>query len=300
VLERFAILERHMSALVKDEMDHFFSRVISGGDPRRALEVLRGGRETIGRYLAVARARRLRDEVEAMMPAIEGAISGTQPEALFSRLDPEERARHGEPARLAELMERFQKKPEDPAAVVPLFEHLVFIGDTKEALELYGSVRGRAREVPAVLALCAEAMIEHDRLDEAMHLLEKLREARETPDAMFEALWGAIVLIRLVRNFATLSSSTELIGYITRAFSAFDVARSTPASSRLASARVYLLLGRICVQTPAFLGAREQGARDLEKCLEEVASLRDESPELSWGVLERLELNAGRYLARVR
>src|SRR5687767_2184065 len=38
VLERFQILERHMSELVRDEVAHFFSRVVSEGDPRRALE----------------------------------------------------------------------------------------------------------------------------------------------------------------------------------------------------------------------------------------------------------------------
>lgn len=300
VLERFAILEKHMALLVRDEMNHFFSRVIAGGDPKRALEMLRGGRETIGKFLAVSRARRLRDEVEAMMPAIEGAISGQRPEALYVQLEPEERERSGEDAIKAALLERFEKKPEDPAGVIALFEHLVFMGDTKEVLDRYPAVRGRAKEHPEVLALYAESMIGHERLEEALNILDRLRQEQKTPRAMNEALWGSIVLIRLVRNFATLSSSTELIGYITRAFSAYDTARSTPARTLLESARMHLLLGRICVATPAFLGARDQGVLDLDRALAEVARLRVEQPELPWGVLERIERNAKHYRARVR
>ncbi len=299
VIERFAILEKHMAALVRDEMSHFFSRVIAEGDPKRALELLRGGRETIGKFLAISRARRLRDEVEAMMPAIEGAISGQRPEALYVQLEAEDREKNGETAIKADLVERFEKKPEDPVHVIALFEHLVFIGDTKELLERYGAVRGRAKEHPDVLALYAESMIEHERLEEALNILDRLREQQKSPVAMNEALWGSIVLIRLVRNFATLSSSTELIGYITRAFSAYDVARSTPARNLLDSARVHLLLGRICIATPAFLGAREQGVLDLDKAVAEVEKLRAEQAQLPWGVLERIEMNAKHYRARV-
>jgi DNA-binding transcriptional MerR regulator len=299
VLERFTILEKHMAELVKEELAHFFSRVIAEGDPRRALELLRGGRETIGRFLGLSRARRLRDEVEAMMPAIEGAITGTKPEALFYSLDDEKRRALGEPERKAALREKFDRRPEDPATVVALFEHLVCMGDTNEVLELYNTVRGRARDSAPVLALYAESMIGNDRLDEAMNILDRLREARPQPEPMYEALWGSIVLSRLVRNFTSLSSSTELIGYITRAFSAFDAARSTPPASLFESARTHLLLGRICIATPAFLGAREQGARDLEKALDAVAQLRREQT-LNWGALERIELNAQIFLERIR
>lgn len=298
VLERFEILEKHMDELVKEELGHFFTRVISEGDPRRALELLRGGRETIGRFLGLSRARRLRDEVEAMMPAIEGAITGNKPEPFMLRLDDEHRRALGEPVKKAGLREKFERRPEDPAAVIPFFEHLVLMGDTLEVLELYQAVRGRSRENPTVLAIYAESMIGHDRLDEAMNILDRLREDRTTPDALFEALWGAIVLLRLVRNFASLSSSTELIGYITRAFSAFDLARATTASSLLESARVHVILGRVCVVTPAFLGAREQGADDLRRALQELAKLHQD-PSLNWGVLERLEINAQHFLARV-
>lgn len=298
VLERFTILEKHMAELVKEELEHFFSQVITEGDPRRALELLRGGRETIGRFLGISRARRLRDEVEAMMPAIEGAVTGTRPEALFVVLQPERRRELGEPEHKAALREKFDKKPEDPANVVALFEHLVFIGDTAEVLELYGSVRGRARENEAVLALYAESMIGHDRLEEAMNILDRLREGRASPEPVYEALWGSIVLIRLVRNFTTLSSSTELIGYITRAFSAFDTARRSPPPSRVESVRMHLLLGRICLATPAFLGAREQGKKDLERVLEDVARLKKEDASLRWGMLERWQLNAEYYLGR--
>lgn len=301
VLERYEILERHMAELVKAEMKHFFNRIVAEGNPKRVLDVLHGGRETIGRFLATARARRLREEVEAMMPAIEEAIGGAAPERWYEDISDALRERLGEPERRKRLLERFEKSPGDVSAATALFEHLVLIGDTTDAIDLHSRARGAARDEPGVKLLLAEALIDRQHLDQGILLLDQLREGRgrlERPDPMLEALWGAGVLLRLRRDFALLRSSTELIGYLARAFNAFDLARSADTATGLTAARVRLLLGRVSVSTPAFLGAHEQGRKDLVACLEDVEKLRARG-DLSYGVLDRLELNARSFLTRV-
>jgi DNA-binding transcriptional MerR regulator len=319
VLERFAILERHMTDLVRDEVSHFFSRVVSEGDPRRALELLRGGRETIGRYLALARARRLRDEVESMMPAIESAIRAQVPERFYLPLLPEQRAKTTDATRRKALLDRFERRPEDTIVAHALFEHLVVIGDTKEMLEQHAKARGRARDGEVSQRWLAEALIGEQRSNDAITILDKLRDGRDEPDMLLEALWGATILIRLRINFPTLSSSTELIGYITRAFSAFDLVRALDPPNRFVSARAHLLLGRVCFAVPEFLGMRRLARLDLERCLEDVRSVRESPPavelehtrrrndpallgllnDFNWGGLDRIELNAKHFLARI-
>jgi DNA-binding transcriptional MerR regulator len=307
VLERFEIIERHLEALVREEMSHFFSRIVAEGNPARALEMLRGGRDTIGRYLAIARARRLRDDVESMMPAIEGAIQAAAPENWFEHLAPDVRERVGESAYKRTLIERFVERPDDLEGAIALFEHLVVIGDQKEMLDFHPQARGKVRDHPTVLRALVSALADAERFEEAFSLSERLREERETPDALLEALWGSILLIRLRQNFQNLSSSTELIGYLARAFNAFDLARATPTANRFESARVHLMLGRVSIATPAFLGAREQGRRDLLACLEDIAVLRREKPgkegelipAVGPGLLERMEMNVYFFLSRV-
>lgn len=346
VTERFRILEGHMAGLVKDEVAHFFSRVVAEGDPRRALELLRGGRETIGKFLALARARRLKEEVEAMMPAIEAALTSSAPEPLYLPIpiDPALAAREVE--RRALLLARFEKRSDDPQLVRALFEHLVLAGEVSEVPVLFERVRGRARETAAVQLLVGEALLVLERLDEGFAILDELRQRRRGPglvsrrgvrgprgprgadagepgdglDALLEALWGVAVLTRLRRNFASLQSSTELIGYITRAFSAFDNARAALPEDLLMSARIHLLLGRVLVAAPEFLGTRRQGRADLLSAIDEVEQLRQKSAEprpagepargkadlelelcladLSYGALERLEQNARHFLPR--
>src|SRR5688572_15415140 len=140
VLQRFEILERHMSDLVREEVSHFFNRVLGEGDPRNVLEVLQGGRETIGRFLAIARARRLREEVEAMMPAIEGVMKDETHEPFLFPLSAKVRAERG-------------------TGETATLEHLMLVGDHAEAIELYGRLKGRAQANLQARIYYAEALM---------------------------------------------------------------------------------------------------------------------------------------------
>ena len=59
VIERFQLLEKHITKLVQEESAHFFASLVSTSDPLRSMNLLQGGRETIGPYLALARLLRL-------------------------------------------------------------------------------------------------------------------------------------------------------------------------------------------------------------------------------------------------
>ena len=87
-----------------------------------------------------------------------------------------------------------------------------------------------------------------------------------------------------------------------KAFAGFDLARSKEPREPLARARLALILGRVTVSTPPFLGARSQGKKDLElaaRLIRELqrGSLPEESP-LRYGALIRLERTAETFLAR--
>ena len=287
VRERFEILERHMTYLVREEVQHFFSRILGEGDPHHVLEVLQGGRETIGRFLGVARARRLREEVEAMMPAIEGVMTQEPEEPFLFPLLPAIRRARGEAARRAELSD------------VALLHHLADVGDHPAAVELYETFKGRAQaDLQARIRHC-ESLIHVHRSDDAFALLERVRQELTAPDCFAEALWGSLCLIRVRRHFAELESSTELIGYLARAFSAYDAARAI-ASPPLVEARARMFMARVLLVTPEFLGARPQGQIDLSRTLACVAALRDQNgAEWGFGALEYLEGNALEFMARI-
>ncbi len=299
VLERFEILERHMSDLVREEVSHFFSRILGEGDPHHVLEVLQGGRETISRFLGVARARRLREEVESMMPAIEGVMRSERGERLLRPLSRRVREARGEPAHKAELMARFEQRTDEVEAVRALFEHLVQVGDHAQVVELFRRLRGRAQANLQVRIMYAEALVHANRPDEALPVLEHAREALEAPDPFVEALWGSLSLIRVREHFRELESSTELIGYLARAFSSYETARAIGGAPLLVEARARLLIGRVLLATPEFLGARPQGLSDLARCLECVQALRAEDEAGGFGALDLLEGNALELMARV-
>jgi DNA-binding transcriptional MerR regulator len=300
VLQRFEILERHMADLVREEVAHFFSKVLGEGDPRNVLEVLQGGRETIGRFLGIARARTLREEVEAMMPAIEGVVREETSEPLFYPLSDAVRAEQGEKAHKAELLDRFERRMTEVKTVVTALEHLAAIGDYREVIGLYERLDGRAKASIEARTAYAEALINAERHDDAFHELERIRAEAEKPDAYVAALWGTVCLVRIRQHFSDLSSSTELIGYLARSFSAFEEARAGAASDPLLEARARLLIGRVLIATPEFLGARVQGRGDLALCIERVQELRRSKGEaFGHGLLERIEGNALMFLAKV-
>jgi DNA-binding transcriptional MerR regulator len=297
VLQRFEILERHMSDLVREEVSHFFHRVLGEGDPRNVLEVLQGGRETIGRFLAVARARRLREEVEAMMPAIEGVMKADTQEPFLYPLSRKVRAELGEPAVKEELLERFEKRIEEVKTVQAAIDHLSSVGDHAEVVERYARLKGRAQASLPVRIRYAEALLHVGKPDDAFSEVERVRQELEKPDAFAEALWGSLCLIRVRHHFSEMHSSTELIGYLARAFSAYEASRGM-TSDLLTEARARLIMGRVLVVTPEFLGARPQGRTDLARSLECVQEL-SQTEEPGLGALEYLEGNALEFMARM-
>ncbi|MEQ9495945.1 MAG: MerR family transcriptional regulator [Deltaproteobacteria bacterium] len=297
VIERFQILERHMRALVRDEVSHFFSRVLTEGDPKRALVMLRGGRETLGRYLAVSRARRLRQEVDAILPSLE-AESTTEP---FLYPLPEARgvALEEHEAREA-LRAAFDARPTVLKRAVAVLSHLIGVGDSAAVIDLWAELSPKMRAAPEAREAYAEALILEERFDEAFEWIRKLREESSGP--YVEALWGTIQLIRVRADFAKLEPSTELMGFLSQAFGAYDHARRELPDDGFLRARVLLLLGRVCLATPEFLGVHEQGRKDLRACLDVVRQLRrdaDRDPKLQpllRGPLSRVEFNAVHFL----
>ena len=81
VIERFQVLEKHIKRMVRDESAHFFASLISTQDPKMAMSILQGGRDTIGRYLALSRVRRLRYEIESLLKEVESVLKNDRPDA---------------------------------------------------------------------------------------------------------------------------------------------------------------------------------------------------------------------------
>ncbi len=294
VIERFQIFERHMRALVRDEVSHFFSRVLTEGDPKRALDLLRGGRETLGRYLAVSRGRRLRQEVDAILPSLEADTTNSEP---FLYPLPEARAATlDEPDARAKLTAAWEAKPNVAKRAVALLQHLTWVGDSAAAVELWGDLSPKARETTEAREAYGEALLLEERFEEAFAWIQRLRDDAGT-QPFIEALWGTILLIRIRADFAKLEPSTELMSFLSRAFGAFDHARREPARDAFTRARVLLLLGRVCLATPEFLGVHDQGRKDLRACLDEITMLKRGGPDAAMlGPLGRVELNAVHFL----
>lgn len=292
-LERLALVERHMRALVNDELAHFFSRVLSEGDPNRALELLRGGRDTMGRYLTLSRARRLRLEVEAMVPSLERSIESAPEEPFFLPISAELRRRHQEPRRQEELLQALEGRPKDPALLIPALSHLLYLGDTTALLARWEQLGLDPLADPQLLTIYAEALLLSERSAEAYQLLSRARDNNPEREPLREAIWGAAVFIRIRDHYAELESSHELIAHLTQAFAAFDQARRGAQLPAFERARILLILGRVLGATPEFLGARAQGIADLEGVLAIVQTIRSvEGAAVYFGALERLELNA--------
>ena len=296
VIERFQIIEKHMLAVVRDEVSHFFSRVLTEGDPKRALEFLRSGRDSLGRFLAVSRARRLRQEVDKILPTLEATKTGPATEPFYYRLSEERRLETREPAYRLELTEAFEANKKDVAAATALLEHLVLVGDGGDALELFSELPAGTKTDGYVELLHAEALMLEERFNDAFELLGRVKKDSAS-NPYLEALWGTALLIRIREDFATLEPSTELIEYLSRAFGAYDIARRAEETDSFMRARVRLLLGRVCLATPEFLGVHEQGRKDLRGCLADLdAVAKSDDAAAHRGPLARLELNAVHFL----
>lgn len=299
VLERLKLVDAHLAALVSDELKHFFSRVLSEGDPRRALELLRGGRETMGRFLMLSRARRLRLEVEAMVPALEADLSAAPEEPFILPLPIALRRRYHEPAHKAQLLAELTARPGDPEVARRALSHLLYLGDTQELLQLWEQHQLAGLDDPALATIQLEALLLSERSSEAYQHLSRVRE-EDRSSSLREAIWGASAFIRIRDRYAQLQSSHELVAQVTAALAAFERARHGLERSPFERARVLLILGRVLAATPEFLGARGQAVSDLEGTLSALQTLRSlEGPAAYFGALERLERTALHVLAQI-
>jgi DNA-binding transcriptional MerR regulator len=298
LLERLAIIERHMRDLVKEELAHFFGRVLNEGDPGRAIELLRGGRESMGRFLTLSRARRLRLEVEAMLPSLERTIEAQPKEPFYFPVPERIRKNLGEPAHKRALLDAMQARPKDLQAAIVALSHLLYLGDIPELLQHFEAPFLAEHGDLHLRTIHAEALLLTERSPEAHQILSRIRDAGPDTDPLREALWAASVLILIRNNFTETESSSELIGQLTKAFAAFDVARRARGVPPFDRARIQLLLGRVCCAAPEFLGVLPQGRADLEGCLSSIRALRDlEGSKSHHGALERIERNALHVLA---
>lgn len=296
VIERFAMMDRHAAALVNEEIEHYFTKVVPEGNPRRALDLLSGGQETSQKYLTHTRARTLRAQVDGMLPAILSVFEHQPALRLHLLPSEEEREALGEHARRREL-EAACAPSGDAAPWLALVEHLVLVGAAEEALAALSRARGkvRGRGDPRFGALEAEALLDLRRVDEAQSVLEVLPQ----DDAMVQTLLGAAVLFRIRDHFASIRSATELIATMAKAFASFDHARAALPREVLPRARLLLVLGRVLVSTPPFLGARPQGKKDLEEAKKLIRGLsRADDGPLAFGGLLRLERTVDHFLAR--
>lgn len=139
--------------------------------------------------------------------------------------------------------------------------------------------------------LVAEAQLYAEQFEESFQSIDRARAGLKSKNAWVEAFWGSLCLIRLRTNFDALNSSTELIGYLSRAFGAFENCRTLDPGSPVEAARLDWLLGRINVSIPDFLGTKEKGRQDLLRCLDRVEKLRAKK-SASHGILEFIEANA--------
>jgi DNA-binding transcriptional MerR regulator len=298
VIERFQILERHAAELVREETDHFFGRVLAGGDPEKAIELLRSGRETIGRYLAIARVRRLRDEVEGIFREVEGALRGSAP--LRRRFPAKLRAKWREPAHRHALEAAHERDPHRVEPALAWLVHLVSIGDCEEAMKRFVSLEEKLQKDPEIALIGAEAMVECEAYDaalEALAIVEKSKRRRGR--AMLEACLGAATLGRLKARFARSSdgeapagfSGPAIIRELTLGLSAITRAHGLEPESELEAARLWNLLGRVETITPAYQGIRELAARDLERSRKIAVRIG-----AGFGVSESIEWNALLFL----
>ena len=295
VLERVALLERHMRALVDDEVAHFFARVVAEGEPRRALEVLRGSRDTIQRYLGLARGRHLVRQVDAMLPTLARSARAEPHEPFYLPPDPADPEAPEEAEVRAARVARAVARPDDLEAQVALLEHLILLGDAEEADRRFSAAPAAVRAAPRARVVQGEALLLMERWDEAFAWLDALDTGGADP--WHKALWGAAALIRIRERFTTLESSQALIGLLARAFGAFEQARAGAVDAPLARLRIHLLIGRIEVAAPPFLGARGRAKEDLQIAKDALQSQPEAAP-LPPGARGRFERNLDYFLGQ--
>ena len=297
LLDRFALMESHLTDLVRAEAAQFFSSIIATRDPKMAWQLLTGGRDTVGRYLAVARVRRLRLEIEALLVEVQGAL---QNEAEENAIVLSAHQRHaGVDEARATLVARHEVSPHEIEPVRALLEHMVQQGDYEDALDVFNRLEPLMQDDEGVRYRVAESMIELGKWDDAFQILTPLDTAGRAKQTTLDLLLAIAILGRLRdRLVAAASSSVEVIGDLVDGLSHLYAARAATAlEAPLEAMRIRFLLGRLETGMPQFLGRGKSGRKELRSVIQDVAALRDSSDDPGLGVLDRLELQAVEILA---
>ncbi len=296
LLERLHILDQHVRAMVDDELRHFFAMTAAGMEPEEGIELLHGGRQTIGRLLTLTRARRMRQGIERVLAEVDALARRRYTPA--PPLPEVRRAELGEPEVRARLVAAQAGGPDDVAARHALLRHLLLQGEHAAALAL------AQRGADAVHA--AEAAVELGHYPEAIALIEPVRAAtpaRERPP-LVELIWSAAVLARLRDALGQPGAANEraspwstlgrLRGDVVRDLLAglTTLARVGPRIAALDDplevARAQLLLGRVYVGTPRFLELHAAGASALDAAEAALDRAAGSAHDPGLGVIERL------------
>lgn len=302
LLERLEILDRHVRAMVEDELRHFFAMSGAGIEPERGLELLHGGRQTIGRYLTLARARRMRQGVERVLAEVDALARRSYvpypavPLASREPLAP----REPEPPRDPEPVPG--DTPDLEASAAWADRHLL-LGDYAEVVARADEIR-RVRDPGVLLASCAaEACVELGLYPQALAWIEPVRAAVEPRQRTVrqDLVWSAAVLARLRDALAGPAEPGapwsalarlrgdvvhELIGALTTL--ARVSARLEAEPSALVVARSALLLGRIYAGTPRFLELGAAAEQALARAHDALSRLVHSPEDPGLGVTERL------------
>jgi DNA-binding transcriptional MerR regulator len=319
LLERLEILDRHVQAMVEDELRHFFAMSGAGIEPERGLELLHGGRQTIGRYLTLARARRMRQGVERVLAEVDALARRSYspyPAVPLSARAPEwsQDGSRGRQSRTAPIHPRHEDVAESESALVlggaadleaaaAWADRRLLLGDYAEVVARADEIR-RARDPGVALASCAaEACVELGLYPQALAWIEPVR-AEVEPRARTvrqELVWAAAVLARLRDALAAPAEPGapwsalarlrgdvvhDLIGALTTL--ARVSARLEVEPSPLVVARAALLLGRIYAGTPRFLGLGGAAEQALARAYDALSRLVDTPNDPGLGVTERL------------
>jgi len=297
LLERFSLLEEHTTDLVRAEAAQFFSSIIATSDPKRAWQLLTGGKDTVGRYLAVARVRRLRFEIEALLVEVQGAL---QSEATENAIVLSSHRRHqDEPTTRDNLEQKRKLNPHEVEPAHELLEHLIRQGDYEDAIEAAQALPEGIRDHERIRCRTAEAYIEVAKWEEAFTTLAPFNVDDRPPNLTLDVLLAIAILARLRdRLIAAEANSVQVIGELVDGMSRLYAARAAPpVESAVESLRIRFLLGRLESGMPQFLGRGKPGRHELRALLEEMVALSGTDDDPGLGTLERLELQATEILA---
>lgn len=301
LIERFTLLERHVTELVREEAAQFFASLIATKEPERALMLLRGGRESVGRYLALARARRLRHEIDALLREVEGALEGQKPGAP---LGPRSLPRSPEAeARVAELRAAQESHPARAEPAIALCEALLLLSGETELVERFDRLQLRLRAEPRVVAAVAEACLDLGRYDQTLGLLEQLDD--DGRDPLLDIVHAGARLGRLRDRL--LASATagprvsseavigDLVDGLARLHRARAAARPTEPTAEL---RFLIVLGKLETALPRFLGRAKHGEAALLEAIARTEALAGGAGDPGLDILARLRWDAARTLGK--